>query len=94
MKGIECQSLTEVFNKALGEVYETKATQEMFEQKVEVSVEAENTVSESWSGSGSVSARTQTRTRPCPRALSLTLVRCHVMIVCAVGQQLVVLGDG
>ena len=61
VKGIECQSLTEVFNKALGEVYETKATQEMFEQKVEISVEAENTVSESWSGSGSVSTRTRTR---------------------------------
>ena len=52
VKGIECQSLTEEFNKQLGEVYESKPTQEMFEQKIEISVEAEATVSESWSGSG------------------------------------------
>ena len=37
----------EEFNKALGEVYESKPTQEMFEQKVEVNVEAENTVRDS-----------------------------------------------
>merc|ERR1719409_2389477 len=51
VKGVECQSLTEEINKALGEVYESKPTQEMYEQKIEISVEAENTVSESWSGS-------------------------------------------
>lgn len=53
VKGMECTSLTEEINKALGEVFESKPTTEMFEQKVEVSVEQENTVSESWSGSGS-----------------------------------------
>merc|ERR1719231_1292033 len=51
VKGVDCQSLTNEINKALGEVYESKPTQEMFEQKIEVSVEAEATVSESWSGS-------------------------------------------
>ena len=51
VKGIDCQSLTEVFNKELGEVYESKPTAEMFEQKVELSVDAEATVSESWGGS-------------------------------------------
>ena len=56
VKGVECQSLTEEINKALGEVYESKPTQEMYEQKIEISVEAENTVSESWSGSGTVRA--------------------------------------
>ena len=53
VKGIDCQSLTEVFNKELGEVYESKPTAEMFEQKVELTVDAEATVSESWTGSGS-----------------------------------------
>ena len=55
VKGVDCQSLTEEINKALGEVYESKPTQEMFEQSIEVSVEAEATVSESWTGSSSVS---------------------------------------
>ena len=57
VKGVNCQSLTEEINKALGEVYESKPTQEMFEQEIEVSVEAEATVSESWTGSSTV--RTQ-----------------------------------
>ena len=48
VKGIECTALTEEINKALGEVYETKPTNEMYEQKVEVEVEAEATVSEGW----------------------------------------------
>ena len=48
VKGIECAALTEEINKALGEVYETKPTNEMYEQKVEVEVEAEATVSEGW----------------------------------------------
>ena len=48
VKGVDCQSLTEVFNKALGEVYESKPTAEMYEQKVEVEVNAEVQVSESW----------------------------------------------
>ena len=57
VKGVDCQSLTEEINKALGEIYESKPTQEMFEQEIEVSVEAEATVSESWTGSSTV--RTQ-----------------------------------
>ena len=66
VKGVECQGLTEEFNKALGEVYESKPTQEMFEQEIEVSVEAEATVSESWTGSSTV--RTQLkRARSLPR---------------------------
>lgn len=52
IKGMACEQLTEEINKALGEVYEVKPTNEMYEQKVEVNVDAENTVSESW-GSGS-----------------------------------------
>lgn len=51
VKGMACEALTLEINKALGEVYESKPTVEMFEQKVELSVDAENTVSESW-GSG------------------------------------------
>ena len=51
VKGIECQELTAEINKALGEVYESKPTTEMFEQKIELSVDAENTVSESWGNS-------------------------------------------
>ena len=39
-------------NKALGDVYESKPTQEMFEQKVELTVDAENTVSEGWGSGG------------------------------------------
>ena len=54
IKGMDCQSVTAEINKALGEVMETKPTQEMFEQQVELSIDAENTVSESWgSGGGS-----------------------------------------
>lgn len=54
VKGMACEALTLEINKALGEVYESKPTTEMFEQKVELSVDAENTVSENaWSnGSG------------------------------------------
>ena len=83
VKGVDCQSLTEEINKALGEVYESKPTQEMFEQKVEVNVEAEATVSESWTGSGSV----RSPPRPAPTADS---PRSHVACVdslCTVGQQ-------
>lgn len=53
VKGADCQAVTAEINAALGEVYESKPTQEMFEQKVTVEVEAENTVSESWSSGGS-----------------------------------------
>ena len=53
IKGMDCQSVTAEINKALGEVIESKPTQEMYEQKVELSVEAENTVTESWGNSGS-----------------------------------------
>jgi hypothetical protein len=49
IKGNNCVEVTAKINKALGEVYETKPTKEMFEQKVEVSVDA--TVSEGWGGS-------------------------------------------
>ena len=35
-KGKECQAITEKINEALGEVYQTKATEEMFEQEVVV----------------------------------------------------------
>ena len=73
VKGVECSALTEEINKALGEVYESKPTAEMYEQKIEVEVEAENTVSESWSGSSTVSARARISTAsrvlpPLPRA--------------------------
>ena len=54
VKGMACESLTLEINKALGEVYESKPTTEMFEQKVELSVDAENTVSENaWSSDSS-----------------------------------------
>ena len=53
IKGMACEAVTAEINKALGEVYESKPTTEMFEQKVELSVEAENTISESWGGSSS-----------------------------------------
>lgn len=52
IKGMDCQSVTAEINKALGEVLDSKPTQEMFEQKVELSVEAENTVSETWGSGG------------------------------------------
>ena len=52
IKGNDCQAVTAEINKALGEVYETKPTKEMFEQKIELSVGEENTVSDSW-GTGS-----------------------------------------
>lgn len=52
VKGMACESLTLEINKALGEVYESKPTTEMFEQKVELSVDAENTVSENAWGTG------------------------------------------
>ena len=50
IKGRQCTEVTAKINEALGEVYETKPTKEMFEQKVEVS--EENTVSEGWGGGG------------------------------------------
>ena len=58
IKGMACEELTKEINKQLGEVYETKATSEMYEQKIEVNVESENTVSESlgttsWGSDGS-----------------------------------------
>ena len=53
VKGVSCEAVTSEINKALGEVYESKPTAEMFEQKIELSVDAENTVSESsWGQSG------------------------------------------
>jgi len=54
IKGSDCQQITDKINKALGEVYESKPTQEMFEQKVELSVEEDNynSVSDSSWGSG------------------------------------------
>ena len=54
IKGSDCQQITDKINKALGEVYESKPTQEMFEQKVELSVEEDNynSVSDSLWGSG------------------------------------------
>merc|ERR1719506_299175 len=48
VKGTDCQKVTEKINEALGEVYESKPTQEMFEQKVEVEVEAEAKNEERW----------------------------------------------
>ena len=35
-KGRQCVDITEKINEALGEVYETKATEEMYEQEVVV----------------------------------------------------------
>ncbi len=52
-KGNACVEATLEINQALGEVYESKPTQEAFEQPVEVS-EGES-VSDSWSNSGSSS---------------------------------------
>ena len=57
IKGASCQEVTADINAALGEVYESKPTQEMYEQKIEVSVEEEQTVSESgWGGNTSWSS--------------------------------------
>tara|TARA_B110001452_G_scaffold153382_1_gene127618 strand:- start:259 stop:558 length:300 start_codon:yes stop_codon:yes gene_type:complete len=56
VKGADCQALTREINKALGEVYETEATSEMFEQKVEVNVEEENSNTVGWSSEGSGSS--------------------------------------
>ena len=36
VKGLECQSITAKIEEALGEVYTTKPTEEMFEQEVVV----------------------------------------------------------
>ena len=52
IKGTDCQQITDKINKALGEVYESKPTQEMFEQKIELGVEAEATVSDQWGSGG------------------------------------------
>ena len=41
VKGDNCQELTEKINEALGEVYHTQPTEEMFEQKVELEQEVE-----------------------------------------------------
>ena len=40
----------------LGEVYEVKPTEEMFQQKVEVDVGVEGSVSESWGNGGDSSS--------------------------------------
>eukprot|EP00965_Chrysotila_dentata_P251724 6210226-Pleurochrysis_carterae.AAC.3 len=47
VKGANCQKVTQEIEQALGEVYQTEATQEMYEQVVEV----ENTVSQTWGAS-------------------------------------------
>ena len=53
VKGDNCLSVTAKINKQLGEVVATKATQEMYEQEVQISVdaEAEVHVSEGWGAS-------------------------------------------
>ena len=93
VKGVNCQALTEEINKALGEVYESKPTQEMFEQEIEVSVEAEATVSESWTGSSTVRKRAQARrAAQCLQAVlrpsAFVLPHRHrLAFACTVGQQ-------
>ena len=44
IKGQDCSSVTQEINKQLGEVYESKPTEEMFEQKVELTVDVEASV--------------------------------------------------
>ena len=56
VKGADCQALTLEINKALGEVYETEATSEMYEQKLELNVEEEESNTVSWSSEGSSSS--------------------------------------
>lgn len=58
VKGADCQALTREINKALGEVYETEATSEMYEQKLELNVEEEQSNSVSWSSESSSSSGT------------------------------------
>lgn len=48
IKGSDCTAVTEDINKALGEVFETKPTAEMFEEKVELFSSEEASVSETW----------------------------------------------
>ena len=52
IKGGNCQSITAAIEEALGEVYESKATEEMFEQEVELSVSDEvgQEVTADWKG--------------------------------------------
>lgn len=59
IKGTDCQSVTAEINKQLGEVIETKPTSEMFEQKVELSVDTEATVTETWGDSSGSSATSE-----------------------------------
>ena len=77
VKGVECQALTEEINKALGEVYESKPTQEMFEQEVQVNVDNEISVSESWSGSSTVRAATPSLCAACARHAPLIDASSH-----------------
>eukprot|EP00966_Prymnesium_polylepis_P113807 2630658-Prymnesium_polylepis.1 len=44
IKGQDCSAVTQEINKQLGEVYESKPTEEMFEQKVELTVDVEASV--------------------------------------------------
>ena len=93
VKGVECQALTEEINKALGEVYESKPTQEMFEQEVQVNVDNEISVSESWSGSSTVRAATPSLCAACARHAPLIDASSHGpgvparSLACAVGQR-------
>lgn len=41
VKGKDCNAVTEGINKKLGEVYDSKPTEEMYEQKVEIGVDVE-----------------------------------------------------
>lgn len=59
IKGTDCQSVTAEINKQLGEVIETKPTSEMFEQKVELSVDTEAAVTETWGDSSGSSATSE-----------------------------------
>lgn len=52
IKGASCTEVTAEINEALGEVYDTKPTQEMFEEQVAVSEWENDTVSDSWESDG------------------------------------------
>lgn len=51
IKGQDCNVVTAEINKQLGEVYATKPTEEMFEQKVELTVDVEASVNVEGGGS-------------------------------------------
>merc|ERR1719424_1144910 len=51
IKGQDCNVVTAEINKQLGEVYATKPTEEMFEQKVELTVDVEAGVNVEGGGS-------------------------------------------